>query len=452
MLAALAVGLLISVRQQTIGLPFLIAFAAGSVVVTILVEARGLMLTVGQLPLLFGISLPLTAWMINASVSNVPQKLSATTILTLVYPLAQHFPTLGLVTLGCAVIAALRIWQFRRTMGSQARSAERERRKTQEADRTNRETASRARRLSNRNQQDIPPHKEPAAASQRVTVEELQRRASAPEEPPQQPHKRTVQRPRPQQRPAAQQPHATPSTPEQPKRTKPQSPPTMVISPVKASPKTGAHQRPEEDHHSKHERSGRPPQPPRRAAASTEQRDAQRREAQRQRRQQAIRQEAPHQEHPRQERTRQQPQRSGSIRRPTADAGSSRAGGQTGGHDQQRPHKRTVQTPRVQQPQRSSSRAEAHNHSTGGGRYTSRGSESAQARGQRQRDQQQRDNLQQESRQSQQRRQQPRQQPAAYEEQRQPRTVQRRQVRKVQPRRDSTGRDSRRNSRHDDLY
>ena len=214
MLAALAVGLLISVRQQTIGLPFLIAFAAGSVVVTILVEARGLMLTVGQLPLLFGISLPLTAWMINASVSNVPQKLSATTILTLVYPLAQHFPTLGLVTLGCAIIAALRIWQFRRTMGSQARSAERERRKTQEADRTNRETASRARRLSNRNQQDIPPHKEPAAASQRVTVEELQRRASAPEEPPQQPHKRTVQRPRPQQRPAAQQPHAAPSTPE----------------------------------------------------------------------------------------------------------------------------------------------------------------------------------------------------------------------------------------------
>mgnify|MGYP000886047041 FL=1 len=322
MLAALAVGLLISVRQQTIGLPFLIAFAAGSVVVTILVEARGLMLTVGQLPLLFGISLPLTAWMINASVSNVPQKLSATTILTLVYPLAQHFPTLGLVTLGCAIIAALRIWQFRRTMGSQARSAERERRKTQEADRTNRETASRARRLSNRNQQDIPPHKEPAAASQRVTVEELQRRASAPEEPPQQPHKRTVQRPRPQQRPAAQQPHAAPSTPEQPKRTKPQSPPTMVISPVKASPKTGAHQRPEEDHHSKHERSGRPPQPPRRAAASTEQRDAQRREAQRQRRQQAMRQEAPHQEHPRQERTRQQPQRSGSIRRPTADAAS----------------------------------------------------------------------------------------------------------------------------------
>ena len=452
MLAALAVGLMISVRQQSIGLPFLIAFAAGSVVVTILVEARGLMLTVGQLPLLFGISLPLTAWMINASVSNVPQKLSATTILTLVYPLAQHFPTLGLVTLGCAIIAALRIWQFRRTMGSQARSAERERRKTQEADRTNRETASRARRLSNRNQQDIPPHKETAAASQRVTVEELQRRASAPEEPPQQPHKRTVQRPRPQQRPAAQQPHAAPSTPEQPKRTKPQSPPTMVISPVKASPKTGAHQRPEEDHHSKHERSGRPPQPPRRAAASTEQRDAQRREAQRQRRQQAMRQEAPHQEHPRQERTRQQPQRSGSIRRPTADAGSSRAGGQTGDHDQQRPHKRTVQTPRVQQPQRSSSRAEAHTHSTGGGRYTSRGSESAQARGQRQRDQQQRDHRQQESRQSQQRRQQPRQQPAAYEEQRQPRTVQRRQVRKVQPRRDSTGRDSRRNSRHDDLY
>ena len=37
-----------------------------------------------------------------------------------------------------------------------------------------------------------------------------------------------------------------------------------------------------------------------------------------------MRQEAPHQEHPRQERTRQQPQRSGSIRRPTADAGSSR--------------------------------------------------------------------------------------------------------------------------------
>jgi hypothetical protein len=30
--------------------------------------------------------------------------------------------------------------------------------------------------------------------------------------------------------------------------------------------------------------------------------------------------------------------------------------------------------------------------------------------------------------------------------------VQRRQVRKAQPRRDSTGRDSRRNSRHDDLY
>lgn len=149
-LAALVTGLLLSINAQAIGVPFLICFSIAAIVVVLFTEARGLFLLVASLPLIFAIMTVGSSWAVSRSLAvEGSAAFSTTTILTALFPLAQFFPVMFSVTAAASVIAIGRIWLLRRSGRARDAAAIERRRRTAEADRVNRDTASRARRRTN---------------------------------------------------------------------------------------------------------------------------------------------------------------------------------------------------------------------------------------------------------------------------------------------------------------
>mgnify|MGYP001039294545 CR=1 FL=1 len=149
-LAALITGLLLSLNAQAIGWPFLLCFAVAAIVVALVTDVRGLFLTVASIPLLFGIMTVLTAWIVTRSqAAEGTAPFSTTTIVTALFPLAQFFPVLAAVSLGAVAIALLRVWSNGRSRKAAEAAAITHRRRAAEADRRNRDTATRARRRTN---------------------------------------------------------------------------------------------------------------------------------------------------------------------------------------------------------------------------------------------------------------------------------------------------------------
>ncbi|QGU04164.1 DUF6542 domain-containing protein [Corynebacterium comes] len=149
-IAALITGLLLSVNAQTIGTPYLVCFGVAAIVVALFTEARGLFIVVASLPLLFGIMTVVSSWTVTRSLAaEGSAAFSTTTILTALFPLAQFFPVMFGVSAAAAIIAVLRIWLLRRSGRARDAAAIEHRRRASEADRVNRDTASRARRRTN---------------------------------------------------------------------------------------------------------------------------------------------------------------------------------------------------------------------------------------------------------------------------------------------------------------
>ncbi|RSZ65571.1 amino acid permease [Corynebacterium hylobatis] len=149
-LAALVTGLLLSINAQAVGTPFLICFGVAAIVVALFTEARGLFLVVASLPLVFAVMTVGSSWAVSRSLAaEGSAAFSTTTILTALFPLAQFFPVMFGVTAAAGVIAVGRIWLLRRSGRARDAAAIEHRRRTAEADRVNRDTASRARRRTN---------------------------------------------------------------------------------------------------------------------------------------------------------------------------------------------------------------------------------------------------------------------------------------------------------------
>ncbi|AIT60668.1 DUF6542 domain-containing protein [Corynebacterium doosanense] len=147
--AALITGLLLSLALQGVGLPFLWCFVVASVIVTLLVNPRGLFLTVASLPLLFGLALPAASWAVERSLATEGTPLmSRTTALITVYPLTQYFPWLAITTALCAVIAVIRVVLLRRRTTQQERTARDQRERLDASNRRNRSLSTSARRRS----------------------------------------------------------------------------------------------------------------------------------------------------------------------------------------------------------------------------------------------------------------------------------------------------------------
>ncbi len=157
-------GALISIYMEQIGWPFLVLFAAGSVLVTTLVNVKGLFLSVVCAPLFFAAGVVGAGYaMARVSTTTEGAGISRTSLLVMIYPLAEFFPVLVAVTAGCAVIAFLRVWLMKR---NNERIEQREIRDRSRAAETNRRTTHQSRRAR--------------ARANAVTVEELLRRGAQP--------------------------------------------------------------------------------------------------------------------------------------------------------------------------------------------------------------------------------------------------------------------------------
>lgn len=113
--AALITGSLISMYTGTMGWPFLVCYLIAVIVVTTLVNPRGLFLVVASAPIFYLIALLVTgAVIIFQQLPPGQNSIGKTGFIVMLYPLVQFFPFLATVTIGTVIIAVVRYLLLRR--------------------------------------------------------------------------------------------------------------------------------------------------------------------------------------------------------------------------------------------------------------------------------------------------------------------------------------------------
>ncbi|MEJ5997158.1 DUF6542 domain-containing protein [Corynebacterium sp. H130] len=149
--AALLTGLLLSVSQGQFNWIFVLCYGLGAIITTLFVRLGGLFLNVATHPILFGLFTPLTAWWIaKSNLSGGADQWSKTMILSALYPLAQYFPHLAIITLVTIVVALVRWRGAKSSYEQQLQMLERQRRRAARSERMNRQTTTRVREMSYR--------------------------------------------------------------------------------------------------------------------------------------------------------------------------------------------------------------------------------------------------------------------------------------------------------------
>ena len=160
--AALFTGTLISVYSELISWPYLALYAVSVLLVSTLVNPKGLFLTISSAPILFLAGLLAAGWLIaRGSTTTEGVGLSRASVLAILYPLVEFFPVLAAVTLGSIAIAVLRIQLIKRQNATMQKRDIRERSRVAAS---NRRTTRQSRRARER--------------TDTVTVEELLKRRS----------------------------------------------------------------------------------------------------------------------------------------------------------------------------------------------------------------------------------------------------------------------------------
>ena len=136
MIGVTITGLIFAIDKGITPLVFFILFAIACVLCTLLVEPRGLFLTVVTQPIYYVIGTVLIGWI--AAGDSVSAGGTKTKVLTTAYPAIEHFPWLAVPFLISVTIAVIRWRRFnaKRNRALQAESFARRRRR--EADENNR--------------------------------------------------------------------------------------------------------------------------------------------------------------------------------------------------------------------------------------------------------------------------------------------------------------------------
>ncbi|MFC5937874.1 DUF6542 domain-containing protein [Corynebacterium choanae] len=146
---------------------FVMLFGIGAVLSVSMVKTSAVYLQTTLIPIIFGLVVPLTAGYIGSSMASADDsRISKTDILTSLYPLAQHFPSLLAITGIATAIAVLRWWLAHRRYKDAVVRARRAHAVDRAADKDNVSTARTARRAARR------PRPGDASA---VTVDQLSR-------------------------------------------------------------------------------------------------------------------------------------------------------------------------------------------------------------------------------------------------------------------------------------
>ncbi len=137
--AILLTGALISILMGTIGWAYLAFLVIGSLLVALIVEERGLFLTVASIPILYAITVVLAGFFITKA--NLPEgasPFSKTATVTAAFPLVQSFLWLLIALVGAGIIGWLRWVRYRKTARRTAEMETSSRRSDAEQDRRNR--------------------------------------------------------------------------------------------------------------------------------------------------------------------------------------------------------------------------------------------------------------------------------------------------------------------------
>lgn len=197
MIAVTVTGVVLAWEKGSASLAFFILFALACVICTILVEFRGLFLTVVAQPIYYVVGTVFIGW-ITAGKATGGMK---TKLLTSAYPTVEHFLWLAAAVVASIIIAIIR-WRMFRSKSRrryQQETSARTRRRT--ADTENRETYTRA-RAAREARQTHSGHVEGATRERRDTRERDSRerdgrdrdtRASRADERPEEGHRRTVE-------------------------------------------------------------------------------------------------------------------------------------------------------------------------------------------------------------------------------------------------------------------
>lgn len=142
MVAVILTGVILGRQQDAVPQVYFVLFAIAAIVVTVLVEVRGLFLTVACLPIYFVLGTVIIGWL---STPNTGAKDSKTFLINSLYPSISHFLWLLFPFLAAVVIALLRWWIYREDLARQAAYREHMRRRRAHAERDNRDSYAQVR-------------------------------------------------------------------------------------------------------------------------------------------------------------------------------------------------------------------------------------------------------------------------------------------------------------------
>lgn len=145
MIAVSITGLVLAAEAGTAPMAYFVLFAVACVVCTVLVESRGLFLTVAAQPLYFLIGALAIGWLSSQATAGNNSK---TKLITAIYPIIEHFLWLLIPFLLSVVIAVIRWRHYRRVLARRQREDASARRRRRTSEDSNLATYSRSRRYS----------------------------------------------------------------------------------------------------------------------------------------------------------------------------------------------------------------------------------------------------------------------------------------------------------------
>lgn len=180
LVVALCVGAAASILTGTISLVMLGIIVLTALVLAAVAEPRSLFLLTALTPLVVTFGLCATAWVLVGASFD----LSKTEILTVMYPLLQHFPTLAASLVGMSIIGIIRVLLLRRRANTQSSRTQARRQEEKHASEQAQKESLRFRRGRGHDDADALSVEEIARRSERRRGSKGQQRPRPPEREP----------------------------------------------------------------------------------------------------------------------------------------------------------------------------------------------------------------------------------------------------------------------------
>ncbi|MDO5731436.1 DUF6542 domain-containing protein, partial [Corynebacterium sphenisci] len=188
LLLAAAAGVAVSTPSGSLGWPYLVLFLLAALAGVGWVDPRGLVVAVSQIPVLFSLLTPVTAWFtasfadpaVGGALASTPRK---TRLITAVYPVVQFFPWMLAMLVLCTAVGIWRYLRIRTENNLIARAERKRARERRRAREDSREAARARRRIAEHGAAAGDGRPGPARASEAVAEADRRRQPRAGRRP-----------------------------------------------------------------------------------------------------------------------------------------------------------------------------------------------------------------------------------------------------------------------------